>query len=70
MAVKWLKYNEPAFNKDVMWNYLCGNDILRGNDTYIELHDVNDTDNSDYAKNIRLFKKHFPIEDILWFVSW
>jgi hypothetical protein len=51
-----------------MWDYLCNNEILRGNDTYITLSD--DSSDEKYQTNLDLFKKHFPIEDIKWFVSW
>lgn len=67
-AVNWLKNNEPDFEEKYVWSYLCDNDILRGNDTYIVLSD-NSYDER-YQKNLDLFKKHFPIENIKWFVSW
>ncbi len=67
-AVKWLTNNEPDFDGEYMWDYLCNNEILRGNDTYITLSD--DSSDEKYQTNLDLFKKHFPIEDIKWFVSW
>jgi hypothetical protein len=68
MAVSWLENNEPEFDDDYVWDYLCDNNILRGNDTYIVLR--NDNSDKRYQKNLDLLKKHFPIEDIKWLVSW
>jgi hypothetical protein len=68
-ASKWLKNNEPEFDEHMVWDYLVGHNIIKGNDSYIELLHDGQT-NGEYNKNIRLFKKHFPIENIKWFVSW
>lgn len=60
-AMYWLKNNESEFNKDKFWRTIC--DQIPGNDTWIQLY-------LGKTKDELLFKKHFPIDDILWEVSW
>jgi hypothetical protein len=67
-AVKWIKNQEPEFNEDVIWNYICNYDILRGNDTYMVLPE--ETQDEKYNENIKIFLKHYPEKNIKWFVSW
>jgi hypothetical protein len=68
-AVRWLKNNEPEFDEDYVWSYLVNHNIVKGNDTYMVLLDNGQTDFR-YNKYMGIFKKHFPIENIKWFVSW
>ena len=69
MAVKWLKNNEKKFNADWVWDYLYEKGILLGNDTWISLPDSN-TSSEFYNLQIELFKKHFEIDGVLWYISW
>jgi hypothetical protein len=63
-ARNWLRNNESEFNADKWWHYLCDNDYIKGNDTWTSL--PSDSNN----EQMKLFLKHFPVNDILWEVSW
>lgn len=66
MARNWLVHNEPEFNKDKFWRELCDDDIIEGNDTWCTMPSIEDCD----SEQLKLFAKHFPTEDTLWYVSW
>ncbi len=67
MSARWLENNDADFSYQEFWDALLSNDMIQNNDSYIRLHD---TDRGKYGRLIQIWKKHFPIENTLWEVSW
>jgi len=66
-ARNWLVNNEPEFNKDKFWRECCDWEIFQGNDTWCTMPSE---EHCDDKEQLKLFAKHFPTKDVLWFVSW
>lgn len=64
---RWLEKQDEDFNFDEFWDILVGLERIQGNDTYANLPDSN---KGEYGELLTIWKEHFPIEGISWFVSW
>jgi len=67
MARNWLINNEPEFKADDWWKEICDNYEFH-NDSWIELFTIEES--NDRMPQSKIFNKHFPVEGILWEVSW
>lgn len=63
-CVYWLEKNEEDFDKDELWDYLLGLEVIKGNDTYCKLPS-NSND-----ENMKIFTNHFDTKTTKYFVSW
>ena len=69
MCAKWLENKDSNFNQDELWDDMRDLELNRGNDTYMKFRD-NNTTNKRYNSLISIWKSHFPIDTIKYYVSW